>query len=299
MKKIKSGFKGERAHVLPETSIRFLASNPLSSGLYITDIGYYPHACNHYRERELPIGEYVFIYCIEGEGWFECQGKRHKISGNQYFVLPPETAHRYGADPDNPWTIYWIHFNGTLAKAFFPEVPCVGDLKPGVKSRIADRLDIFEEIMMVLGQGYTGENLLYVSSVFHHFLGTLRFLHQYRMDSGSESEPIEMVNASVHYMEENICRRLKLDEIASYIGYSPSRYSEVFRKSMGCPPMEYFNRIKIKYACRLLERSKFSVQQISNRIGIEDPYYFSRLFKKVTGVSPTAYRNGLSSNRDT
>lgn len=294
MKKIKSGFKGERAHVLSEASIRFLASNSLSSGLYITDIGYYPHAENHYRERMSPIDEHVFIYCIEGEGWFECKGKRQDVSGNQYFVLPPAASHSYGANPDNPWTIYWIHFNGSLAKAFFPKTPIVGDLKPGIKSRIADRLDIFEEIMMVLGQGYSTENLLYVSSVFHHFLGTLRFLHQYRMDSAGDTESVEMVNASIHYMEENIGRRLKLNDVASYIGYSPSRFSEIFRKNMGFPPMEYFNRIKIRYACRLLEKSKFSIQQISTRIGIEDPYYFSRLFKKEIGVSPSTYRTKSS-----
>lgn len=290
MKK-KSGFKGERAHVLPLPSIMFLKKHALSEGLYITDIGYYPHAAGHYRERIQPIDEYVFIYSVDGGGWYECGGNREYVEGNRYFVLPPGIPHRYGAMENNPWTIYWIHFNGILAKDFFPQTPFSDILKPGVKSRIADRLDIFEEIMMVLEAGYSQESLLYVSSVFHHFLGTLRFLHQYRhADSIDDAMKVELVGAAIHYMEENIGKHLKLNDICGYLGYSSSRFSEIFRKQAGCSPIEYFIRLKINYACRLLEVSDFSVQQISSIIGIDDPYYFSRIFKKHTGCSPTAFR---------
>ena len=290
MKK-KSGFKGERAHVLPLSGISFLKDHPLSEGLYITDIGYYPHAVGHYRERSQPIEEYVFIYSVDGEGWYECGGKREKVEGNTYFVLPPGIPHSYGASEENPWTIYWIHFNGSLAKHFFPTTPFSDILKPGVKSRIADRLDIFEEIMMMLEAGYSRESLLYVSSVFHHFLGTLRFVHQYR-NTGNPSETlkVEIVNAAIHFMEENIGKQLKLGDICAYIGYSSSRFSELFRNQTGCSPIEYFIRLKINYARRLLEMSDFSIVQISNIIGIDDPYYFSRFLKKHTGSSASSYR---------
>lgn len=290
MKK-KNGFKGERAHVLPVSSIMFLKNHALSSGLYITDIGYYPHASGHYRERVQPIDEYVFIYNVDGIGWYECFGKREVVDGNRYFVLPPGVPHRYGTGDDNPWTIYWIHFNGALAKDYFPHTPFSDILKPSVKSRIADRLDIFEEIMRVLEGGYTCESLLYVSSVFHHFLGTLRFIHQYRhADSIESAMKVEIVEGAIHFMEENIGKQLKLKDICDYIGYSSSRFSEIFRRQKDCPPIEYFIRLKINYACRLLEVSDFSVQQISSMIGIDDPYYFSRLFKKYVGFSPSRFR---------
>ena len=72
MPRIKDGFKGERAIVLPAFLIEELKQDPLGSELYITDIGYYPHAYFHYRKRDTEeVTEFILIYCMEGEGWFE------------------------------------------------------------------------------------------------------------------------------------------------------------------------------------------------------------------------------------
>ena len=78
MPRIKEGFKGERIVVLPGFLIEELKRDPLGRELYITDIGYYPHAGFHYCERkEEDSNEFVLIYCVEGEGWFELDGKRY------------------------------------------------------------------------------------------------------------------------------------------------------------------------------------------------------------------------------
>ena len=61
----KDGFSGERALVLPQFIIHEMEEDPISSILHITDIGYYPKAWHHFRERQEPITQFVFIYCIE------------------------------------------------------------------------------------------------------------------------------------------------------------------------------------------------------------------------------------------
>ena len=126
MPRIKEGFKGERIVVLPGFLIEELKRDPLGRELYITDIGYYPHAGFHYCERkEEDSNEFVLIYCVEGEGWFKLDGKRYDVGANQFFILPKYKAHAYGSKAENPWTIYWIHFDGAKA-AFFS----VGFSKP-------------------------------------------------------------------------------------------------------------------------------------------------------------------------
>ena len=69
MAKQKDGFLGEQALVLPPAIVQRMKTDPATSILYITDIGYYPKAYNHFRERETPIDQYVFIYCtVVGDG---------------------------------------------------------------------------------------------------------------------------------------------------------------------------------------------------------------------------------------
>ena len=88
MVKLKNGFTGERALVLPRMIVDKLEEDPLTSMLHITDIGYYPKAKHHFRERKEPINQYVFIYCIDGAGWYRIGEQEYTVSANQYFILP-------------------------------------------------------------------------------------------------------------------------------------------------------------------------------------------------------------------
>lgn len=217
-------------------------------------------------------------------------GVRCSVRANQCFILPAGKPHSYGADEDDPWTIYWIHFKGKLASQSILHLSFPMEIKPGAHSRIGFRLDMFEEIMHTLELGYSHENLLFACSVFHHFLGTLRFVQQYRNAVGKEDCDADISLAAIHFMKENIERRLSLKEIASHIGYSETRFSVIFKSKTGYSPLNYFNQLKIQQACRLLDFTDMKINQVCFKIGIDDPYYFSRLFKKVMGISPAEYK---------
>lgn len=290
MIKRKDGFSGERALVLPQSIVQEMENDPFSSILHITDIGYYPKAWHHFRERKDPISQFVFIYCMEGAGWYRANGQEYTVTANQYFILPAGATHTYGADEVNPWTIYWIHFKGKLASHFARQSARPIEIKPGLHSRISTRIDLFEEIFHTLEMGYSHENLLYACSIFYHYLGTLRYLQQYRDAARNELERNDIVTASIHFMRENIEKKLTLHEIAEHTGYSPSHFSVLFSKRTGYAPLAYFNQLKIQQACQLLDFTEMKVNQVCFKIGIEDTYYFSRLFSKVMGMSPRVYK---------
>lgn len=289
MIKRKDGFSGERAIVLPSSIVQEMEQETYSSLLHITDIGYYPKA-HHFRERTEPINQFVFIYCIEGEGWFKTSTSEHKVSENQYFILPAGISHSYGSDENNPWTIYWVHFKGRLALSFAKDQDRPIDIRPGLHSRIIDRIELFEEIFRTLEMGYSRENRLYACTVFHHFLGTLHYIQQYRNVKKDDSQKTDVVTAAIHFMKENLEKRLTLDEIAEHIGYSVSYFTNIFNKRTGFAPLTYFNQLKIQQACKLLDFTDMKINQICYKIGIEDTYYFSRLFSKIMGMSPREYK---------
>lgn len=287
--KQKNGFSGERSIVLPKVIVEMEKNDPLVSSLYITDIGYYPKAENHYRERKEPIGENVLIYCMEGKGTYRVEGKEYHVSGNQYFILPAGKAHSYESDKDSPWTIYWIHFTGNHAEIYAQGAQTPQDVKPSIHSRINHRNTIFEEIFQTLEQGYSQESLRYVSSLLHYYLASMRYLKQYRETGRRDTESL-MSDEAIHFMQENIEKKITLEDIAKYLGYSASHFSMMFKKQTGMSPLNYINKLKIKEACYLLKNTDMKINQICHKVGIEDCYYFSRLFSKTMGMSPKEYR---------
>ena len=299
---MKEGFLGSRMLVIPQLYLDRMEKDPLMSQLHITDIGYYPHASHHDISRLNPISQYVIIYCIEGSGtfwWKDTDGNRHDyaVSPNQYFILPARRPHGYTASKDDPWTIYWIHFAGHLASYYGEGAAYPITIRPEIHSRISTRQNLFEEIFNVLQLGYTNENLVYATSLLYYYLGSIRYVMQYRQSSvENQVDPNNIVDAVIHYMSENIEKRLRLTDLCDYAGYSVSHLSTMFRASTGHAPLDYFNRMKIDLACQLLRDTPMRVNQICHKVGISDSFYFSRLFTKIIGMSPSEWRKGQSPN---
>ena len=117
MLKIKEGFKGERLISLPSFAIEKFKNDELGKELYFSNMGYFPNAEYHYCRRESENStNYILIYCVKGEGWLEYNGKKSKVTEDQFFIIPQGTPHAYGSSKGKPWSIYWIHFNGKKAK---------------------------------------------------------------------------------------------------------------------------------------------------------------------------------------
>src|SRR6478735_3935443 len=110
--KLRDGFQGEKLISLPDNVWKkAIKENPVLSQLYITHIGYFPKATHHYRERKNGCADNILIYCLRGKGWYSINDKRYTVLPNQFFIIPATKASlSYGADENDPWTIYWIHF---------------------------------------------------------------------------------------------------------------------------------------------------------------------------------------------
>jgi YesN/AraC family two-component response regulator len=110
---------------------------------------------------------------------------------------------------------------------------------------------------------------------------------------GSEALPPQtsaLAKRVIAYLHQNFSRPLARWEIAAGIGVSEDYLSRLFKREMGISPWEYLNRYRVLQAKELLHRSLDSVSEIAGRVGFSDSAYFSRVFRQITGVSPSAYR---------
>ena len=282
------GFEGQRTIVLPEFILNEVKMHPVNQVLYITDIGYYPNAKDHYRIREEGCEQYILMYSVEGSGWISIEGQRINVKKNQYFTIPKNTPHSYGSNNSNPWTIYWVHFTGTLAPFFIESFSKAESILPSKISRIEDRILLFEEIIQNLEMGYSMDNINYANICLLHFLGSFRYLSQFRQVR--KAKEVDMVESSILFMKESIAHKITLEELAFKAGLSPSHYSITFKKKTGRSPLDYLIHLKIQQACQYFDHTQLKIKEVAKRVGYDDPYYFSRIFKKIMNMSPVQYR---------
>ncbi|MGN6213074.1 AraC family transcriptional regulator [Parafilimonas sp.] len=287
--RIKHGFKGQQMIVLPRKIVSdFLTKDPLTKGIYITDIGYYPKAIHHYVEREKGINQHILIYCVEGYGWVEINGKQILIEPSQYITIPANEPHIYAADEEDAWTIYWVHFNGTLAKHIVELIiKHSKDYKPYLAYN-ENRIKLFEDIYEQLDRGYSDDTLRYVNMIFYHFLSSLLYEEKF---NGTQTNKLNAVSTAIELMKQRLGEVLALCDLADTSNLSVSHFSTVFKNETGYSPIDYFNHLKIQKACQYLLFTNMSIKEISFSLGIEDQYYFSRMFSKLMNVSPKEYRN--------
>ncbi len=288
MMKLKDGFKGEAAVVLPKMIVDILESDSYTKHLYVTDMGYYPRAANHYRERLEPLGQNILIVCVDGKGWVKVGERTFMLTADQCFVVPAGTAHSYGADSNDPWTIYWIHFCGDMAGGI---ADALGGVVRGFTRREDTGRELFDHMLDLLSNGMSIENLRYAMSLFHHYIGRLRYLVAGNRSSGSEAVgEADTIDSLLRYIDNNVSRHLTLADLAALSGYSQSHLSALFTARTGLSPISYCNIAKVRHACHLLDTTSLRLNQICYRVGIDDPYYFSRFFAKMMGMSPRDYR---------
>jgi AraC-like DNA-binding protein len=271
---------------LPPDIIAGQARQPLLADLMVTRAGYFPRARGHQTRRD-SIDEYILIYCLEGEGWLQSGEQQWSIGPGQVAGVLPGLAHAYGADEAQPWTIQWVHFRGRHAGPLLA-LAGIGPAQPVVAVGERFRLvDAFNDLLRSLQSGYSLHYLVSAAANLRQILSSVALLAAYGPGSGPRDLHVQQ---TIRYMLNHVTEQKSLADFAAQAHLSPSHFSRSFREKTGYSPIDYFIRLKIQKACELLESSNQPVNQIGAYLGYSDPYYFSRLFKKIIGRSPRAYR---------
>jgi len=281
---------GRQRIEIPKTILKSrVHNNPMLKHLHISSIGFYPKAKDHYTFRKKGLPENFIFYCVDGHGWYEIDNQRYKVGPNEFFILPQFKSHAYGNDPANPWSIYWIHFGGEALPALNETLAVQKHTKPFQIKNSQDTIATFTKIFKALQLGYSIDNLLFANMCFSHFL-TL-FIYNGRHYDTIETATPDSVDSAILYMQQHIDETITLSDLSKRFNYSVSRFSNLFKQKTGYAPIDYFLQMKMQKACQQLDFTSQSIKSIAFGMGFDDPYYFSKRFKTIIGVSPKKYRD--------
>jgi len=288
--KQRDGFQGEKLISLPDNIWKkAIKKNPVLGNLYVTYIGYFPKAAYHYRERKNGCSDNILIYCLRGKGWFKIKDKLFEVQPNEYFILPATKEYMsYGADEKDPWTIYWVHFSSsdinTFNRSF--EIGLFDGPQPITFNEKG--LELWNSMYENLEMGYGKENLSKTNLCLYHFLST--FLYPNKNINEKKQDEKDLISNTIFFMRSKLAEKLTLEDLALMNKLSASHFALLFKKETGMSPLDYFIHLKLQQACLLLLTSEIKVKRIASDLGYDDPYYFSRLFKKHIKISPLQYR---------
>lgn len=127
------------------------------------------------------------------------------------------------------------------------------------------------------------------------FLLTLTLL-QLNVKSEDEHKKIENETMSniLEYVDKNFCSDISIQDLSQRFYVNPNYISQLFKKELGKSFTEYLTNLRVRYACELLSNSELSLQNVADKTGYNDYFYFSKVFKKIIGKTPSKYREDVT-----
>lgn len=284
------GFPGQRLVIVPPSIAIEASRKPITRDLSLTHIGAFVAAGGHFVERPHGTSQHILIACISGKGSCTLGGREWSLEPGDLLFLPPRAHHIYCADSRSPWTIFWMHFRGLRAEDHLANLG-VSKSNPVISvDDTAMLIAAFEDTFRHATHGFGEAAMPGLSTAFGRLLGLVKV---YQRAPGSRSRRAENRLLQVlALMREDLTRPWTLAELASESHLSVPHFTELCRRQTGMPPLGLLIRLRLQRAMDLLQQGNHNVAEAAAAVGYDDPFYFSRLFRKHMGVAPSACRQG-------
>lgn len=242
---------------------------------------------------------FEILLLLDGATAYEFAEKRTvELPGGHFMVIPPRTLHRGLHDVRRP-----VHLTGLMFDPMLPEATIntpftlqdLAWLSSQFVSRAlqATRMSSgLRDLLKSIPVDISGNDLTSVP-----LMTTLRFtICAILLEAGKQLgmerafEPKQTVQAAISYMKAHLSEEHSIHEVAEEVHCSRAKLFEVFKEETGMTPNDYWQRLRIDFAQEMLANTNNSITQIAMDCGFSSSQYFSSVFRKYSGVSPTDYR---------
>lgn len=224
--------------------------------------------------------DYHLLLIISGNCEALHCGENHTLTAGNIIIYSPNEEQKYSFPSKS--TTLWCHFTGTVAD----EIITDAKLKSGVYS-LKPKNEILASFSELVKEFHTQGR----ESFANARLVELIYNISNACNSPADIRGYDIIAPALAYLNENYNKEISLDSLAEITGYSKSRFSHLFSEVTGTTAKKYQNELRLKTSCEMLTSTKYTIGEISEICGFSDPLYYSRIFKKKYGVSPSEYRN--------
>ena len=249
-----------------------------------------------YRIKRQDSAETVIEYVIEGRGYLNVNGENYAATAGDVYILRKNTTHTYWSDAKSPWVKIFFNIRGSLAEKILDEYQLGGTGRVVLE---ADGLEQdFRGMLEGLKDSTVGQTERFDRAVLK-FLDIVIKLTNMQRVAGTRKDNLMSVekemNTLIEYITMNPRRIVSNQELADVIFRSKDYVIKRFFANFGVTPYDYQIQQKMFSARNMLANMNLSVKEIASALGYDDQHYFSYMFKKRCGMSPTQYRKKIRS----
>ena len=233
---------------------------------------------------------YLLHYVVSGCGTYTLGGQSYPVHAGQVFLAWPNTLIRYCADEHDPWEYYWLGVTGPDAAALIAQ----SGIRPDAPVRTVGFGRSLQHYITAIydARGQSAWSRTQMLGYAYLLLGKLIEGHE------KIASPSDMVERAAEFISNNYTAQITIDDVAAYAGVSRSWLYRGFQRRFGVSPLAYLEDIRLQYAMQLLTRTALQIREIAYSVGYVDALYFSKVFSRRTGLSPTAYRAAYAQTED-
>lgn len=238
---------------------------------------------------------WLLHHVLSGTGVYRVEGTEYRLRAGHAFLIAPGRLIEYAADERDPWRYRWVAFAGSQSEALAASAGFTAARPVTDAGRSLRPAALIGRIQRAFREG---GKLAHLEAA-----GCLSLLMvEYGKALVREDAPVpgpgaggnELVQRIVHYLSTQYAEPVSIELMATTLGFSRAYLSRVFKRHTGMTPVEFLLRLRIDHARRLLrERRELTVEQIAASVGFQDPLYFSKQFRRICGMPPTAYRESM------
>ena len=233
--------------------------------------------------------DYQLLYIVSGKGHFYFHGEDRVVYAGRMVLIQPRQEQRYEYFGEDKPEVYWVHFTGSDVKNILRSYNIPMDDPIFYSGASSTYSYLFKEMIHELQNCKTGYEDLLTMYLRQIFLLVQRTRQEERPTVSTYIQ--EEMEFARRYFNEHYNEPISIQEYAESRNMSVCYFQRNFKQIVKHTPMQYLLTIRVNNAASLLETTDYSMAEIAAIVGYEDPLYFSRLFRKIKGVSPRDYRN--------
>ncbi len=256
--------------------------------LMVTSAGYYKvHTSPIIRtERYNGWQDYQLLYVSAGKLHLHTNGTVKIINEGNMLLFRPDDPQVYYLYAKDKTETYWVHFTGSEVEEILEHhgMPKNNVIFAGSSQ---DYPWLFRQIIQELQLQRVNFNDLANINLQHIFLLMRRYLNE---SHDLKSETLHEMERAKHYFYENYTKNIVIEDYAKSRGMTANWFTQSFKKITKYTPMQYIISLRISHAMNLITGTDYNFTQVAAAVGYDNSMYFSRLFKKHTGMTPSEYK---------